>query len=64
MYETNEIGSFINNWKMAGEFDEFGNPILSNFIDGEHYPELSDFNDVWWTDKWTKNTTHYCSEVS
>ena len=60
MYETNEIGSFINNWKMAGEFDDFGNPILSNFIDGEHYPELSEFNQY----KSKSKTTHYCSEVS
>ena len=49
----------MNNWIMAGEFDDYGNPVISNFIDGEHYPELSNYNDTWWIDQ----TTHYCSDI-
>jgi hypothetical protein len=59
MYEKTEIGILINNWKLAGEFDDFGNPVTSDFIDGEHYPELSNYNDAWWIDQ----TTQYCSDL-
>ena len=45
MYQESEIGNLMSSWKLGGEFDEFGNLITSNFIDGEYYPELSQFDD-------------------
>ena len=45
MYQEGEIGNLISSWKLGGEFDEFGNLITSNFVDGEYYPELSQFDD-------------------
>jgi len=35
----------MSSWKLVGQFDEFGNQISSNFIDGEYYSELSQFDD-------------------
>jgi len=45
MYQEGEIGNLMSSWKLGGEFDEFGNLITSNFVDGEYYPELSQFDD-------------------
>jgi hypothetical protein len=40
-----EIGKLLDEWKMDGQFDQWGKYYTSKEIDGEHYPELNKFKD-------------------
>ena len=40
-----EITNLLDEWKMDGQFDQWGNYFTAKEIDGEYYPELKNFNE-------------------